>query len=258
MGIISRYTIATLIEIIATKGTKADLQTLFFKYEVPFDIFLKEDTKKVVALKGMANIEKNHPENIEKIIKEVVSTYPLGDEERERLEKALLQDGYTPFQGKLLSEPLNVEEERNALEVLIGRNRELSEDILLHHLKQNIHLYKDGRWDSSIGQARNLVEQILGDIAKCIASTKKEQPDISKPVLVRNYLESSGFLGSSERKRLVDGVYGYFSEEGSHPGISEQSTARVARNIMLSFGFYILEKFENWKSVHQVIDLRRG
>ena len=49
------------------------------------------------------------------------------------------------------------------------------------------------------------------------SQSQKETPDLSKPVLVRNYLVHSNFPEDHERKRLIDGVYGYLSEEGSHP-----------------------------------------
>jgi hypothetical protein len=46
----------------------------------------------------------------------------------------------------------------------------------------------------------------------------------------------------------VDGVYGYFSDEGAHPGISTHSAARVSKSILLAFAFYVLEKYDAWKT----------
>jgi len=244
-GVISRYTIGILVEILADWDKRA-LRTLLFKYEVPSSIALSEESRQVLALKGMSYLEENLPEKIEEIVKEVASS-TMPESNRQKLEKALLRDGYTVFNGKLLSEPIDVGEEKTALEILVTRNEELSRDTLVHHLKENIDHYKNGKWDSSIGQARNFVEQLLEDVARFIASGREEDPNLGKPILVRDYLQKIGFFGNTERRKLVDGIYGYFSEKGSHPGISEQSTARVSRNMMLSFGFYVLEKLENWK-----------
>ncbi len=132
--------------------------------------------------------------------------------------------------------------------MLIERNSEYFDvGTLNHHLAENIDLFKQEKWDSSIGHARNFVEQLLKDVAKAIGQRNNESPDLSKPVKIREYLLKCGFFDAGEKQKLVDGVYGYFSEEGSHPGISEQSTARVCMHILWAFSFYVLEKFEQRK-----------
>ena len=52
-------------------------------------------------------------------------------------------------------------------------------------------------------------------------------------------------------RRLADGVYGFFSEQGSHPGISTQSAARVCVHVLWAFGYYVLEKFQEWRKTHE-------
>ena len=70
-------------------------------------------------------------------------------------------------------------------------------------------------------------------------------------VHVRQYLQDAGFLDEAEKKKLTDGVYGFFSGEGSHPGISKQSTARVCMHILWAFSYYLLEKFKHWKATYE-------
>ncbi len=187
------------------------------------------------------------------VLKEMVETalgasYLSSDEpsdERLRLEEALLSDGFILESGKIREETaISVQEEKGALEALIERNQELNKSILLQHLKDNLDLYQEGKWHPSIGEARSFVEQLLWDIAHCLAKRRSETPELERPVKVRDYLQKCGFFDDDERKRLVDGVYGYLSEEGSHPGLSEQSTARLTMIVLLSFGFYVIEKFE--------------
>jgi hypothetical protein len=169
----------------------------------------------------------------------------MDSSQREFLEKALQADGLIIEEGKLLAGPVTTAEERTALEIMIQRNSCLSQETLLHHLKDSHDLYTLEKWDASIGQARNFIEQLLHDIAEYAAGQRTDDPDLSKPVKVREYLESVGFFENVERKKLIDGVYGYFSDEGSHPGISDQRVAWVCRIICLVIGQYLIEKLEN-------------
>ena len=132
------------------------------------------------------------------------------------------------------------------METLIERNACLSKVTIQHHLKQNLDLYTEGKWDSSIAQARNFIEQLLSDIAKHLADQRGEHPELDKPIKVRNYLVAVGFFQKNEKERLIDGVYGYLSEEGAHPGISDQRVAHVCRIICLTIGQYLIEKLENY------------
>lgn len=139
------------------------------------------------------------------------------------------------------------QETKSLMESMISGSPELSGTVLSQHLRDCEDNYQVEHWKDSVAQARNFVEQLLEDVANAAAQAKKENPDLSKPVRVRDYLTKAGFFDEEERAKLVDGVYGYLSEEGSHPGISDDKVARVSRSIIISFGYYILEKFESWK-----------
>jgi len=115
----------------------------------------------------------------------------------------------------------------------------------MHHLDENTTLYSQGKWDSSISHARNFVEQLLSDIAEHIKASKKDSTDLSKPFKIREYLQTVGFFDESERKKLVEGIYGFFSEEGSHPGISSEGAARACNQMLQAIGLYLLEKYES-------------
>jgi len=160
-----------------------------------------------------------------------------------------MKDGFVVGNGALAPDVPQAEENKTALEVLVERHRDnLEVTTLTHHLKENIDLFRQGKWDSSISHARNFVEQLLGDIARAVAQVRSENPNLRRPVQVREYLQNAGFFDEAEKRKLTDGVYGYFSEEGSHPGISTQSASRVCMHILWAFAYYLLEKFENWEA----------
>lgn len=201
-------------------------------------------SSKLTMLRGVfkALLSKEDVGILKRITESVLSE--IQSPSKEQLETTLKADGFTITNRALQVGPIEVLKERTALQVLIERNPSLSRETLLHHLEQCEDIYREGKWDASIGQGRNFIEQLLLDIANHQAKRRGEAPDLSKPVLVRNYLVASTFLGDNERKKLVDGIYGYLSEEGSHPGISEQRIAHISRILCLTIGQYLIEKLE--------------
>ena len=163
------------------------------------------------------------------------------------LQAALIRDGFVSSGEEIVPEESLAAEHKTALEQLVEKHAQcLVTRTLLHHLHDAEELFRLEKWDASVGQSRNFVEQLLTDIAHYTANQRHESPDLSRPVRVRDYLRQAGFFDEGERRKLVDGVYGYFSEEGSHPGTGHQSTARVCLSILWTFGFYVLEKLEAW------------
>jgi hypothetical protein len=172
----------------------------------------------------------------------------LQPSDRPQLEQALFRDGFVSVGGRVIDAEPQLADTRTAVEVLLDRYpSDFTLETLKHHWRETVELFRQERWDSSVGHCRNFVEQLLSDTARTIASSRSATPDLSRPVRVREYLEQVGFFDRGERTRLVDGVYGYFSEEGSHPGISTQSAARVSGSIMASFALYVLEKHDAWR-----------
>ena len=224
-----------------------DIDHFLEKHGVPSELFVDrpQSSSKLALLRNVfRNLRENESTPILKEIAEALlrdTSFSQGD----LFEKALREDGFIIEEGILLAGPVSTTEERTALEIMIERNSCLTRKILLHHLKENHDLYTLEKWAASIGQARNFIEQLLLDIARHIAGQHEDLPNIDKPVKVRDYLEDVKFFGKNERKKLIDGVYGYFSDEGSHPGISEQRAAQVCRIICLTLGQYLIEKLEH-------------
>lgn len=167
----------------------------------------------------------------------------LGNEARyDALVDKLLSDGYTVADSRLAPAPVDPTTELDAVQVLVARVPCLSHDTLTHHLEQAAGLWVANKPGPAISEARNFVEQLLVDVARALAESRSESPNLTRPVLVRDYLQQAQFFDTSERKKLVDGVYGFFSEKGPHPGIPDQSVGRLARIVFLAVVQYLLEK----------------
>lgn len=246
MGTFTYKSVGVIIEHLETCW-RNKIDHFLEKHGVPSELFVDrpQSSSKLKLLRDVfKNLIENESTPILKGIAESV-LLDISPTKKDSLEKALQADGFIIEEGKLLAGPVSTIEERTALEMMIERNSDLSQETLKHHLQENHDLYTLGKWDASIGQARNFIEQLLLDIAGHVAGQSGDSPDLSKPVKVRDYLENVSFFEKDERKKLIDGVYGYFSEEGSHPGISEQRIAQVCRIICLTLGQYLIEKLEH-------------
>jgi len=245
MATLSRKTLGITISCLG-RWSRAKIDHFIYELGIP-DQLAVGDTKTRLLLNIFRELESEGREDLLRTI--VFQALPqLQSDDQAWLKEALMKDGFVVGSGSVSEDVPVAEENRTSLELLANRHAdELDIETLTHHLKENIDLFRQEKWDSSIGHARNFVEQLLKDIARAIAGNKNENPDLSRPVTVREYLQTCGFFDEAEKRKLVEGIYGYFSEEGSHPGISEQSTARVCMHILWAFAYYILEKFEDWK-----------
>ncbi len=245
MATLSRKTLGIAINCLAI-WSRSRIELFLYELDIPEEL-ITEDSKTSMLLNVFKALEKREREDLlESIVFEAVQR--LQRDNRAWLKEALMKDGFVVDGGTVAKDVPIAEENRTSLEMLVNRHaEELDVETLTHHLKENIDLFRQEKWDSAIGHARNFVEQLLKDIARAIAGNKNDNPDLRRPVTVREYLQTCGFFDEAEKRKLVDGIYGYFSEEGSHPGISEQSTARVCMHILWAFAYYILEKFEDWK-----------
>ena len=168
----------------------------------------------------------------------------------ESLKDALLAIGFElADDGRINPSEILTEETEEVgdyLDELIKANEDsLDVTTLRHHLDQHRSLYGQGTSPgAAAGEAREFTEQLLADIANAIAEVRNHTPNLKRPFLVRDYLQKEKFFSEDERKRLVDGVYGFLSEVGAHPGIKDTTMGRMARIVFLNFGVYLLEKFQ--------------
>jgi len=246
MATLSRNTIGMAVRVLA-KMARTEIVLFLYENDVPNEVAIG-DSKLELAFNVFQSLDR--PENHGYILRLIEQLLPrLSDERQNEIRQCLQRDGFVVDGPAIVDTELDAGEQRLAVIALIEKyNADLDGITLSHHLSQCEDLFRQERWDSSISHCRNFVEQLLKDIGTVLSGARKESPQLTRAVVVRDYLESIGFFDSLERRRLVDGVYAYFSEEGSHPGISTHSAARISRSVLLAFAFYVLEKFDAWKS----------
>ena len=245
MATLSRKTIAITAKMLE-RWVRTEIRRFFYENDVPDEMVVGSSKLDLVMNVFRTYESRGEFERIlsltEALLREVSGST------KAEIEQALLRDGFAVESGAVIDAEPEAAEQRSAVMALIEKHQaDLDYETLAHHLAECEDLFRQEKWDSSISHCRNFVEQLLGDIARAVVATTNDTPDLSQPKFVRQYLETSGFFDEPEKKKLVDGVYGYFSEEGSHPGISTQSAARVSKSILLAFAFYVLEKHDGWR-----------
>jgi hypothetical protein len=76
-----------------------------------------------------------------------------------------------------------------------------------------------------------------------VASNPLSPDVLTKPVMVRDYLEQVGLLEKKE-KEAVSQVYGLLNNTGGHPYIAERDQARLMRHLALTFSQFVLLRLE--------------
>lgn len=246
MATLSRKTIGTTMRLIED-WARIDIEQFFYENDVP-DELVVGSSKLAMVMNVFKELDRRNEEHvILDLIKEALPD--LHEERQQELKQCLQRDGFVVDQHAIIDAEPDAGGQRSAIAALLDKYEDdLDVPTLSHHLRECEDLFRQERWDSSIGHCRNFVEQLLNDVASSLAAARNDQHNLSRPHHVREYLQTVGFFDESERRKLVDGVYGYFSEEGSHPGISTHSAARISKSILLSFAFYVLEKLDAWKS----------
>ncbi len=95
---------------------------------------------------------------------------------------------------------------------------------------------------------RSFLDELLTETAEKIASGRGETLAQAKvgtkyPVQVRQYLQDRGFF-SEQFRTLVDGLYKFMSDQGTHTLGSTKDVARIARNIAIEIGLLITKRLQ--------------
>ncbi len=169
------------------------------------------------------------------------------------LQGLLQRDGYTFRDGKLWPSEagvLNVEEERGIVERLIDAHPELS-PTLKTHLGASLDHQSAQRPKEAVARARDLLEQLMADIAQAAARAHGKTPPVPKPGeggQLRQLLVDEGFLTDREARDLVKPAWDFSGLWGNHRWIPDAKIARVGLAHILTVVFYLLEKFGEWKA----------
>ncbi len=103
-----------------------------------------------------------------------------------------------------------------------------------------------------IDQVRSFFEALLWETAEKMAAQRRESLASVKvekkyPVRIREYLLGTNFF-SEQFRTLVDGLYAFMSDEGTHTLGSTKDVARIARNIAIEIGLLITKRLQQTAS----------
>lgn len=165
------------------------------------------------------------------------------------LTKRLELDGYIYKNSRLLApeeDVLDVQEETGLLETLFSALGLDNQEVAFHHLGLSEEHYIAERWDDTISNSRKFLECVLQEVAAAhnVQCKGESLPEgiYSKPVCVRDYLESEGLLEKKE-KEAVAKVYGLLSQTGGHPYMARNDQARLLRHLALTFSQFVMLRF---------------
>lgn len=156
------------------------------------------------------DLDENQPDRFTAVLQQLIRDLRKrrADEQVNQLEEALKERGFLVSDDQKVRPADNlVDEDQGAsdyLDELISRNQKyLTRDVIVHHLEQHWNLYSEGTSPgAATNEARQVIEQILEDIANTIATSRDENPDLDRPVKVRNYLTAREFFDEARRTDL--------------------------------------------------------
>lgn len=120
---------------------------------------------------------------------------------------------------------------------------------VIHLLEQSYDNYTQDHFEAANAMTRSALESLVRSIAERLSKVRSEPiPQSSarlgyQPRDYRDYLRQAGFLEEDEYE-LLRVFYGYASGEGSHPGLSNRTEARLRRFILVALSFFYLEKMD--------------
>ena len=165
---------------------------------------------------------------------------------REELTSTLELDGYEYKNNRLIpseADVLDSQEDSGVLGELFVDLGLSNLDTAMHCLKLSEEHWLNQKWDDCISNARRFLESTMPEVAatystrvKCTALNERIY---SRPVRVREYLESEGLLERQEIATIKE-TYGLLSHTGSHPYIAAKDQARLLRHLALLYAQFVM------------------
>jgi hypothetical protein len=168
---------------------------------------------------------------------------------RKEIERALALEGWSlsEFQAKSIAGKLAEPQEEES--VLTEKLSSLDLLEVVQYLEQSYENYILGNYEACNAMTRTALESIIKLIAISLAACRNERIGGNKPRQYmprdyRDYLLKVGFLDEDEHN-LLRTFYSYASSEGSHPGLSDSTDARLRRFITVGLCLFYAEKLES-------------
>lgn len=166
--------------------------------------------------------------------------------------RALAMDGIE-FDGSVAGDLADPVDERSLLE---KRLSDAGMTQVSSYLDQSLQNYAQANYEAANAMSRTALEDLIARICGKISILKNNEViptrgSKTQPVEYREYLQTKGFLDQSERA-FLDKFYGYASGNGSHPGVSSESEARLRRFVVIALALLFLEKLEDTHFMSQL------
>jgi hypothetical protein len=169
----------------------------------------------------------------------------------EPLLRSLQLDGFDVDKANLrlvpLEGPVSAQAEEDHLTRLVKDSGVPEGYIVLKHIQDASSLYTEGKYNSSLGESRNIIQALVDGISTATDAQGKQSTNLPGGTAPRiGYLKDVEFLTADEQAAFKS-AWGSLSA-GSHPGVPEREQARIGLILALEFGQLLLIKFENWKT----------
>jgi len=253
---ISKRTIGMIAKLLELGYTRDRINLFFQNCEVPSDILKKHSGgKEVYSAKVMYELYDINSENSNGILKTIANDILLA---RGSSPPYFLHQ--TGFFGKLNELKLSLENDgfkfiNNKLIPIIDEDFEQEENLLKRELKklnlkeatkyldQSYDNFISRNWEPANSMTRNTLEYVTTEIAKKISEKESETPNLNRHKAVRRYLREK-LLDENESNILTFFMH-WCSNNGSHPGMSDENECRLRRIFTISLCQYYLEKYQN-------------
>jgi len=152
MATLSRRTLGIAIECLE-RWTQPQIEILLYRLDIP-NALIKGASKRMILLNLFRSLEDQQREDLQlKILLEALPKLNWNDQSL--LKDALIKDGFVFDNGEITKDVPVAEKNRSSLELLLNRHSaDLNTKTLSHHLKENIDLFRQEKWDSSISHAK--------------------------------------------------------------------------------------------------------
>jgi hypothetical protein len=201
-----------------------------------------ELTAKMLFVTRQVEVETSEGEATTSLVLEPTTPLSFGDDFAKPSEKEMLL-----YDVLAEADVLDTQEATGILETLFNRLSLDNKDLAFHHLKLSEEHYLAGRWDDSISNARKFLESTLQEVAAShslkVKGGKLSDSTYSRPVAVRDYLETETLLESKEKEAIAK-IYGLLSHTGGHPYMAQNDQARLLRHLALTLSQFVLLRYE--------------
>ena len=232
---VTRKTYAELGRAISAAYDQAELNALFFEYL--FDDPNSSDSKLKRSIRFVGHLEQRRSNSSDKECLEIAEKIlQKGVYPHTELRILLEIDGYK-FQGEhLIPTTPGVAALAPQISLIESELKEPQFATAARHYEQTVESFKKGHWESSNGQLRSFLEDLIPLIAEAETGSTSNDPSAAFQLLKRD-----GFLDREEFNQFR-AFWAGIQDNGPHAGLSSDSEALFRLHMGTCIARYLLEK----------------